>query len=161
MWSSSKWHTLHNWELWHVRDVTMHKNSIFFRGIFVDVPIFRINYFYKMRLFSSESTAVKNIVQQRGVRLIFVQGCQRECGGRSDLKRWSSSSRYISKFRKAVTNAVLREKKNKSSKEISCAWVITFPWWWPKALNSVWNPASLQMCCTLKAKITIFLTLKN
>lgn len=85
----------------------------FQRSLFIDVPIFRINYFYKIRLFSSESTALKSIVQQRGVRLIFVQGCQRECGGRSDLKRQSSSSRYISKFGKAVTSAVLREKKNK------------------------------------------------
>lgn len=85
-----------------------------------------------------------------------MQGCQRECGGRSDLKRQSSSSRYISKFRKAVTNAVLREKKNKSTKEISCACLVTFPWWWPTTLNSVWSPTSLQMCCTLKAKIIIF-----
>lgn len=93
----------------------------FQRNLFIDVPIFRINDFCKIRLFSSESTALKSIVQQRGVRLIFVQGWQRECGGRSDLKRQSSSSRYISKFRKAVTNAVLREKKNKSTKEISYA----------------------------------------
>lgn len=128
----------------------------FQRSLFIDVPIFRINYFYKIRLFSSESTALKSIVQQRGVRLIFVQGCQRECGGRSDLKRQSSSSRYISKFGKAVTSAVLREKKNKSTKEISCACLVTFPWWWPTALNSVWNPTSLLMCYTLNAKISIF-----
>lgn len=42
-----------------------------------------------------------------------MQGCQGECGGRSDVKRQGSSSKYISKFRKTVTSAVLREKKKK------------------------------------------------
>lgn len=53
-----------------------------FQGdLFIDVPIFRINHFYKIRLFSSESTALKSIVQQRGVRLIFVQNAKENVEG--------------------------------------------------------------------------------
>lgn len=53
-----------------------------FQGnLFIDVPIFRINHFYKIRLFSSESTALRSIVQQRGVRLIFVQNAKENVEG--------------------------------------------------------------------------------
>lgn len=53
-----------------------------FQGnLFIDVPIFRINHFYKIILFSSESTALRSIVQQRGVRLIFVQNAKQNVEG--------------------------------------------------------------------------------
>lgn len=53
-----------------------------FQGdLLIDVPVFRINHFYKIRLFSSESTALKSIVQQRGVRLIFVQNAKENVEG--------------------------------------------------------------------------------
>lgn len=53
-----------------------------FQGnLFIDVPVFRINHFYKIRLFSSESTSLKSIVQQRGVRLIFVQNAKENVEG--------------------------------------------------------------------------------
>lgn len=55
-----------------------------------------------------------------GGSLIFVQACQRECGRRSDLERQSSSSRYMSKFRKAVTSAVLRGEKKKYPRNFMC-----------------------------------------